>query len=40
MDFQRRGNAIIVLLCGGNKNSQGRDIKTALRLADEWSERP
>ncbi len=36
--FQRRGTAIIVLLCGGDKGSQARDIKTALRLADEWSE--
>ena len=36
--FQRRGNTIIVLLCGGDKGSQARDIKTALRLADEWSE--
>ena len=35
--FQRRGNMIIVLLCGGVKSSQDRDIKTALRLANEWS---
>ena len=36
--FQRRGNTIYLLLCGGDKKSQTRDIKTALRLADEWSE--
>lgn len=36
--FQRRGDTIIVLLCGGNKGSQARDIKSALRLADEWKE--
>ncbi len=36
--FQRRGDLIIVLLCGGDKASQDRDIKTALCLADEWSE--
>ena len=36
--FQRRGNTIIILLCGGDKSSQERDIKTALRLAEEWSE--
>ncbi|MGJ7511546.1 type II toxin-antitoxin system RelE/ParE family toxin [Variovorax sp. GT1P44] len=36
--FQRRGNTIIVLLCGGVKGSQARDVRTALRLADEWSE--
>jgi len=36
--FQRRGDTIIILLCGGDKSSQVRDIQTALRLADEWSE--
>ena len=35
--FQRRGNTIIILLCGGDKKTQNSDIKTALRLADEWS---
>lgn len=34
--FQRRGDTIIVLLCGGDKSTQGTDIKTAKRLADEW----
>ena len=36
--FQKRGRTIIVLLCGGNKNTQAKDIKTAKRLAKEWSE--
>jgi putative addiction module killer protein len=36
--FQRRSGTIIVLLCGGDKGTQARDIKTALRLAVEWSE--
>ena len=36
--FQRRGDTIIVLLCGGDKGSQARDIKVALRLANERSE--
>ncbi|MCK9367619.1 MAG: type II toxin-antitoxin system RelE/ParE family toxin [Metallibacterium scheffleri] len=36
--FQRRGDTIIVLLCGGDKGTQARDIKTARRLADQWSE--
>jgi len=35
--FQKRGDAIIVLLCGGDKSAQAKDIKTAKRLADEWS---
>jgi putative addiction module killer protein len=34
--FKRHGNTIIVLLCGGDKSTQTRDIKTALRLAEEW----
>ena len=36
--FHRRGNTVVVLLCGGDKSSQARDIKTAKRLAAEWSE--
>jgi putative addiction module killer protein len=36
--FKQRGNTIIILLCGGDKGSQVRDINAALRLADEWSE--
>ncbi len=37
--FKQRGNTIIVLLCGGDKASQAKDINTAKRLAAaEWSE--
>ena len=36
--FQQRGNTLIVLLCGGDKSSQRRDIETAKRLAKEWSD--
>jgi putative addiction module killer protein len=36
--FQKRGDTIIVLLCGGDKGTQAQDIKAAKRLADEWSE--
>lgn len=36
--FQKRKNTIIILLCGGNKSTQAKDIKTAKRLAEEWSE--
>ena len=36
--YQRRGNTFIVLLCGGDKSTQSKDIKTAKRLASEWSE--
>jgi putative addiction module killer protein len=34
--FLRRGDEIIILLCGGDKSSQENDIKTAKRLAEEW----
>ena len=36
--YQKRGDTIIVLLCGGDKSTQAKDIKAAKRLADEWSE--
>ncbi|MFC0371022.1 type II toxin-antitoxin system RelE/ParE family toxin [Methylobacterium isbiliense] len=36
--FQWRGSDIVVLLCGGDKSSQDRDIRTALRLAAEWND--
>ncbi len=36
--FRRRGNTIIILLCGGDKSTQDKDIQTAKRLAKEWSE--
>ena len=31
--FTRRGNALIILLCGGDKSSQDRDIKKAKEVA-------
>jgi len=33
--FTRRGDTIIVLLCGGDKGSQARDIVRAKALLDE-----
>lgn len=35
--FQKRGNTIIVLLCGGDKSTQAKDINTAKRFAKTWS---
>lgn len=35
--FKRRGEQLVVLLCGGDKSSQSRDIAKARRLAKEWS---
>lgn len=34
--FQQRGTEIVILLCGGDKSRQTRDIETAKRLANEW----
>ncbi|MFB2707309.1 type II toxin-antitoxin system RelE/ParE family toxin [Marinobacter shengliensis] len=34
--FKQRGNEVIILLCGGDKDTQQSDINTALRLASEW----
>ena len=31
--FKKRGKVLIILLAGGDKKTQARDIKTALRLA-------
>jgi putative addiction module killer protein len=36
--FQRLGDARILLLCGGDKASQSRDIAKAKRLAEKWKE--
>lgn len=33
--FKRQGVDFVVLLCGGDKSSQDRDIKLAKRLAEE-----
>ncbi len=35
--FITRGAELIVLLCGGDKDSQRRDIERAKRMATEWS---
>ena len=35
--FERRGKSLVVLLCGGDKRTQARDIKAAVRLSREWS---
>ena len=36
--YIKRGETIIVLLCGGDKSTQAKDIKSAKRLAAEWRE--
>ena len=36
--FKKRGQELIILLAGGDKATQGNDIKAALRLARNLSE--
>ena len=36
--FARRDEAVILLLCGGDKSSQQRDIVRAKALAEQWLE--
>jgi putative addiction module killer protein len=36
--FIRRGMEVVILLAGGDKSTQTRDIKAALRLAKEWEQ--
>ena len=33
--YRKRGRELVILLAGGDKSTQARDIKTALRLARE-----
>jgi putative addiction module killer protein len=33
--FSRHGNSVVILLAGGTKKSQNRDIKRAISLAQE-----
>jgi putative addiction module killer protein len=33
--YLQRGKVLIILLCGGDKSSQDKDIKLALKLAKE-----
>jgi putative addiction module killer protein len=33
--FMRRGNTVVLLLCGGDKSTQKRDIQRAKELAEE-----
>jgi putative addiction module killer protein len=36
--YRKRGHELIILLAGGDKSTQAKDIKTALRLARSLSE--
>ena len=32
----QQGDTVVILLCGGDKGTQSRDIDAAKRLAAEW----
>jgi putative addiction module killer protein len=36
--FLRRGAQLVVLLCGGDKSSQSRDIESAKAIAQQWKD--
>ena len=36
--FHQQSNTVVILLCGGDKGSQAKDIKTAKRLLDDRME--
>lgn len=36
--YLQRGPVLVILLCGGDKSSQGRDIQQAKALAAEWKD--
>lgn len=38
--FANRGGFIIILLCGGDKSTQSKDISNAKAIAAEWKEQP
>jgi putative addiction module killer protein len=38
VQYQKRDNPIIDLLCGGNKSIQTKNIESAKRVAEKWSD--
>lgn len=36
--FTRRGSAVVLLLCAGDKRTQDTDIMQAIEIAEAWSE--
>lgn len=36
--YQQKGDVLIVLLRGGDKSSQAKDINRARELAEEWND--
>jgi len=38
--YSRRGKVVYLLLCGGDKGTQAKDIARARRMAKEWRDEP
>lgn len=36
--YQQRGELIVLLLCGGDKSTQAKDIRAAKQIAAQWSD--
>lgn len=36
--FMQQGRQLVILLCGGDKSGQSRDIKQARLIAESWQE--
>ena len=34
--YQQRGSVVALLLCGGDKSTQDRDIQRAIEISQEW----
>lgn len=34
--FMQRGATLVILLCGGDKRNQSKDIESARRIAQDW----
>lgn len=34
--YTRRGQTIVLLLCGGDKSTQDKDIRRAIQIAAKW----
>ena len=34
--FTQRGKTVVLLLCGGDKSTQNRDIQRAIQIAAKW----
>ena len=36
--YRQRGDVLLIILCGGDKSTQAKDIRTAHQIAHEWQE--